>query len=49
MTILTFPKGDHSLIESETGGPKEVARARRFVPGYFETLRDWTLKQTQAK
>ena len=49
VTIITFPKGDHSLIESETGGPKEIARARRFVPEYFPTLRDWTLKQAALK
>jgi len=49
VTILTYPDGDHSLIECKTGGPKEIARARRFVPGYFNTLRDWTLKQTLSK
>ena len=47
VTIRVFPDGDHSLIESKTGGLKETARARRFVPGFFETLRDWTLKQVK--
>lgn len=47
VTIRVFPDGDHSLIESKTGGLKETARARRFVPGFFETLRDWTLKHVQ--
>jgi pimeloyl-ACP methyl ester carboxylesterase len=45
VTIRVFPDGNHSLIESKTGGLKESARAQRFVPGFFETLRDWTLKQ----
>lgn len=48
-TIRVFQNGDHSLIESKTGGLKETAQARRFVPGYFELLHDWTLKQTQLK
>jgi pimeloyl-ACP methyl ester carboxylesterase len=47
VTIRVFPDGDHSLIESKTGGLKEVARARRFVPGYFETVLDWTLKRAR--
>lgn len=49
VTIRVFPHGDHSLIESETGGLRETARARRFVPGYFELLRDWTLERTRRK
>lgn len=48
-TIRIFPDGDHSLIESETGGLLETARARRFVPGYFDLLQDWTLKQVEIQ
>ena len=47
VTIRLFPDGDHSLVECKTGGLKEAARARRFVPGYLDTLRDWTLKHVQ--
>jgi hypothetical protein len=42
-----FPDGDHSLIESESGGLKESARARRFVPGFFDLLREWVLKRVE--
>jgi dipeptidyl aminopeptidase/acylaminoacyl peptidase len=47
VTIKVYPDGDHSLIMSKTGGLKESARAWGFVPGYFETLRDWTQKRTR--
>ncbi len=47
VTIKVFPDGDHSLIACKTGGLKETARARGFVPGYFDTLREWTQKQTR--
>lgn len=47
VTLRVFPDGDHSLIESRTGGLKDTARARRFVPGYFDTIRDWTLKHSR--
>ncbi len=47
VTIKLYPDGDHSLIISKTGGLKESARARGFVPGYFDALRDWTQRQTK--
>ena len=47
VTIKVYPDGDHSLIRCKTGGLKETARASGFVPGYFDTLREWTQKQTQ--
>jgi hypothetical protein len=47
VTIRVFPDGDHSLIACKSGGLKETARARNFVPGYFDTLRDWTQKHTR--
>jgi pimeloyl-ACP methyl ester carboxylesterase len=47
VTIKVYPEGDHSLIISKNGGLKESARLRGFVPGYFETLRDWTQKHTR--
>jgi uncharacterized protein len=47
VTVRVFPDGDHSLIESESGGLKEAARARRFVPGFFDLCRDWVLKRVE--
>jgi len=46
VTIRVFPDGDHS-VESKTGGLKEAARVQRFVPGYFELFRDWTLRRVK--
>jgi dipeptidyl aminopeptidase/acylaminoacyl peptidase len=47
VTIKVFPGGDHSLLACKTGGLKEIPRARGFVPGYFDTLREWTHKHTR--
>ncbi len=47
VTIKVYTDGDHSLIISKTGGLKESARARGFVSGYFDALREWTQRQTQ--
>jgi dienelactone hydrolase len=47
VTIKVFPDGDHSLIACKTGGLRETARAKGFVPGYLDTLREWTHKHTQ--
>jgi pimeloyl-ACP methyl ester carboxylesterase len=47
VTIKVFPDGDHSLIACKTGGLKEIPRARGFVSGYFDTLREWTQKHTR--
>lgn len=47
VTIKVFSRGEHSLIEAKTGGIKEVPRLKRFVPGYFQTQRDWLLKRVK--
>lgn len=47
VTIRIFPNADHSMIECRTGGLKETAQAKRFVPEYFNTLVDWTLKRVK--
>ena len=46
-TIRIFANGDHSLIESKTGGVKESARAERFVPGFFDALLQWALTHSK--
>lgn len=49
-TIKVFPKGNHSLLEVETGADKERPNLKNFVPGYFDTITNWVLKQmTVAK
>jgi dienelactone hydrolase len=50
VTVKTFPRADHALTVSETGGRKEPRRRARqrgkvaepeFVPGYPELMADW--------
>ena len=42
-TIKIFPKGNHALLESESGVWSEVSRMKKkeFVPGYYDLIRDW--------
>jgi pimeloyl-ACP methyl ester carboxylesterase len=47
-TIKVFPKGDHTLLEAESGGNKERVHLKKFVPGYFDAMADWVLKQMKA-
>ena len=48
-TINVFPRGRHDLIEGVDGGPKESARMKRYVPGYWNTVLDWLLKRVNTK
>jgi hypothetical protein len=50
VTLKVFPRADHGLITSETGGPKEAkerSKARgpgdgpNFTPGYLDLMTDW--------
>jgi pimeloyl-ACP methyl ester carboxylesterase len=50
VTIKVFPRADHGLRVTETGGPKEArerSKARRpgdgpdFTPGYLDLMTDW--------
>jgi pimeloyl-ACP methyl ester carboxylesterase len=50
VTIRVFPKADHGLLRSETGGPKEARERERakkpadtpdFAPGYLELMSSW--------
>ncbi len=41
LTVKIFPKGNHGLLESETGANSEIPKLKRLVPGLFETIRDW--------
>ncbi len=43
-TYRVFPKGNHGLLESETGYNSEIPRLKRFVPGLFETMTIWLRK-----
>jgi pimeloyl-ACP methyl ester carboxylesterase len=49
VTIKVFPNGDHSLVETRTGGLKEIPHIRRFVPGYWDFQLDWLLKRVTLR
>jgi dienelactone hydrolase len=58
VTIKLFPRADHGLTVSETGGRKEAherSRARRpgagpdFVPGYLDTMSGWLVERFGAR
>lgn len=40
-TCKVFPKGNHGLLESETGGNSEIPKLKRFVPELFDTMTAW--------
>ncbi|MCA1601897.1 MAG: alpha/beta fold hydrolase, partial [Acidobacteria bacterium] len=40
-TYKVFPRGNHGLLESETGSNSEIPRLRRFVPKLFDTMTIW--------
>jgi pimeloyl-ACP methyl ester carboxylesterase len=45
VTVKIFPTGDHALRETSGGTLKELPKSRGFVPGYFETQREWGLQR----
>lgn len=44
-TYKVFPKGNHGLLESETGGNSEIPKLKRFVPELFDTMTVWLRKR----
>lgn len=48
-TIVMLPKGNHTLLESETLNDREVGNLKRYVPGYFDTMSDWLKKRMHVK
>ena len=47
-TYRVFPKGNHGLLESETGYNGEIPKLKRFVPGLFETMTIWLRRRGAA-
>ena len=41
LKIKVFPKGNHGLLEAETGANSEIPKLKRFVPRLFEVMSDW--------
>jgi len=41
-TVKVYPNGRHNLLEVPPDNPNEYVRLKRFSPGFFETMVDWT-------
>ena len=44
-TVKVYPNGSHNLMEVPPDNPNEYVRLKRFPPGFFETMVDWTTTQ----
>jgi pimeloyl-ACP methyl ester carboxylesterase len=44
-TVKVYPNGRHNLMEVPPDNPDEFVRLKRFPPGLFETMVDWTTTQ----
>ena len=48
-TIKVYPNGSHNLMEVPPDNPNERVRLKRFPPGFFETMVDWTTTQVRRR
>lgn len=48
-TIKVYPNGSHNLMEVPPDNPKEWVRLKRFPPGFFDTMVDWTTTQLRRR
>src|SRR5215208_2671909 len=44
-TVKVYPNGSHNLMEVPPDNPNESVRLKRFPPGFFEMMVDWTTTQ----
>ena len=49
VTFHVFPKGNHVLMLSETGGMKEFPHLTQFVPDLFPTMVEWIQSHTSQQ
>jgi pimeloyl-ACP methyl ester carboxylesterase len=47
--VKVYPNGSHNLMEVPPDNPNEYVRLKRFPPGFFETLVDWTTTQLRLR
>ena len=47
--VKVYPNGSHNLMEVPPDNPKEWVRLKRFPPGLFETMVDWTTTQVRRR
>ena len=48
-TVKVYPNGSHNLMEVPPDNPKEWVRLKRFPPGFFESMVDWTTTQVRQR
>jgi pimeloyl-ACP methyl ester carboxylesterase len=48
-TVKVYPNGSHNLMEVPPDNPNEHVRLKRFPPGFFETMVDWTTTQLRRR
>ena len=48
-TIKVYPNGSHNLMEVPPDNPNESVRLKRFPPGFFEMMVDWTTTQLRQR
>ena len=48
-TVKVYPNGSHNLMEVPPENPNEYVRLKRFPPGFFETMVDWTTTQLRRR
>jgi uncharacterized protein len=48
-TVKVYPNASHNLMEVPPENPKESVRLKRFPPGFFETMVDWTTIQLRRR
>jgi uncharacterized protein len=48
-TVRVYPNGAHNLQEVPPDNPSEWVRRKRFPPGFFEMMVDWTTTQVRRR
>ena len=48
-TVKVYPNGSHNLMEVPPDNPNESVRLKRFPPGFFEMMVDWTTTQVRRR
>ncbi len=48
-TVKVYPNGSHNLMEVPPDNPNEYVRLKRFPPGFFESMVDWTTEQIRRR
>jgi pimeloyl-ACP methyl ester carboxylesterase len=48
-TVKVYPNGSHNLMEVPPDNTDEYVRLKRFPPGFFETMVDWTTTQLRRR